>query len=177
MSRAFVFRKKRLKPSGLFQFGLKGSVAGANFLLPVIQLLIAVSLLFGVAFWIAMMLCYSKTIQTLLCCGLVSNSSFRMGPSQCELLSMTKSRGLTASAWELGIARGCDMTWHSLHAKWVTSGMCGYCPVLLTPVQCCELFLRGQEVPPPWWREGLKCGLRFAVQPILLNQFLSDEGG
>lgn len=50
MSRAFVFRKKRLNPSGLFQFGLKGSVAGANFLLPVIQLLIAVSLLFGVAF-------------------------------------------------------------------------------------------------------------------------------
>lgn len=68
------------------------------------------------------------------------------------------------------------MTWHSLHARWVTSGMRGYCPVLLTPVQCCELLLRGQEVPPPWWREELKCGLTFAVQPILLNQFLSDGG-
>lgn len=106
MSRGFVFRKKRLNPSGLFQFGLKGSVAGANFLLPVIQLLIAVSLLFGVAFWIAMTLCYSKTIQTLLCCCLVPNSAFRMGPSQCEMLSMTQCQGLTASAWELGVARG-----------------------------------------------------------------------
>lgn len=42
------------------------------------------------------------------------------------------------------------MTWHLLHAKWVTLGMYGYCAILLTPMQCCELFLRRQEVISPF---------------------------
>jgi len=71
------------------------------------------------------------------------------------------------------------MTWHLLHAKWVTLGMCGCCPVLLTSVQCHELFFKetGGHIPFPSLARGeeeLKCGWRFAVQPILLTQVLSD---
>lgn len=54
--------EERLNPSGLFQVGLQGLVAGASFLLSVILLSTAISPLFGVAFWIAMMLRYSKTM-------------------------------------------------------------------------------------------------------------------
>lgn len=120
------------------------AVAGANFLRPVIQLLIAVSLLFGVTPWIAMMLCCSKTIQTLCC--LVQNSYFRLSPAQRGLLSMTKCQGLTASVWEACVSR-CDLPLAACKMSefrhvWLLSCSPGIYAM-------CRLFFRTQKVISP----------------------------